>query len=71
MKYFLFYRLRNGLKFFRVLELLEVRILNNILIFSINYYVKFYCDIEFVFVLIYSYFYFIIDFVYLFEEILI
>lgn len=45
MKYFLFYRLRNGLKFFRVLELLEVRILNNILIFSINYYVKFYCDI--------------------------
>lgn len=69
MKYFLFYRLRNGLKFSRVLELPEVRILNNIPIFSTNHHVKFHCDIEFVFASIYSHLYSITDPVHSSEEI--
>lgn len=43
IKYFSFYRLRNGLKFSRVLELPEVRI-SNTPIFSTNHHVKVHCD---------------------------
>lgn len=41
---FFFYRLRNGLKFSRVLELPEVRI-SNAPIFSTNHHVKVHCDV--------------------------